>query len=168
MFDAVSLYKMKIHTLHRTQRLPITPAEAWDFFSSPRNLAAITPASMGFEVLSGGDRPMFPGQVIQYYVRPLWGIRMRWVTEITHVQEGAFFVDEQRFGPYAFWHHKHFFSEIEGGTEMVDVVDYALPYGFLGSWLHPLLVSPKLEEIFDFRQKTLVERFGHFSPTPSP
>lgn len=153
---------MKIYTLKRTQRLPIPVAEAWKFFSDPANLKTITPPYMGFDILSGADRKMYPGQVIQYIVRPLLGIPMRWVTEITHVQEGAYFVDEQRFGPYALWHHKHFFREVEGGTEMEDIVDYALPLGVLGQWTHPFLVRGKLEEIFNFRRERMLEMFGPF------
>lgn len=118
---------------------------------------------MGFVTLSGDERKMFAGQVIIYTITPLFGIKLQWVTEITHVQEGAFFVDEQRFGPYAFWHHKHFFKEIEGGTEMEDIIHYKVPMGFLGRLVHPFLVKPKLEEIFVYRQKKLVELFGAYN-----
>nr|WP_322625830.1 SRPBCC family protein [uncultured Flavobacterium sp.] len=152
-----------IYTLHRTQKLPIPVSEAWDFFSAPSNLAVITPDSMGFVTLSGDERKMFAGQVIIYTITPLFGIKLQWVTEITHVQEGAFFVDEQRFGPYAFWHHKHFFKEIDGGTEMEDIIHYKVPMGFLGRLVHPFLVKPKLEEIFAYRQKKLVELFGAYN-----
>lgn len=117
---------------------------------------------MGFVTLSGDDRQMYPGQVIHYTVSPLMGIKMQWVTEITHVKDKAFFVDEQRFGPYRFWHHKHFLKEIPGGVEMEDIVHYKLPFSFLGNLAHPLLVKPKLEEIFAYRQKKLVELFGEF------
>ncbi len=117
---------------------------------------------MGFNILSGADRKMYPGQVIQYIVTPLFGIKMRWVTEITHVEEGMYFVDEQRFGPYALWHHKHFFRAVEGGTEMEDIVDYGLPLGFLGRWMHPIIVKGKLEEIFDFRRRRMLELFGPY------
>jgi ligand-binding SRPBCC domain-containing protein len=117
---------------------------------------------MGFEIISGGDRPMFPGQIIQYLVSPVAGIKTKWVTEITHVKEGEYFVDEQRFGPYSLWHHKHFLKEIEGGVEMEDVIDYKLPFGILGQAFHPIIVRPKLEEIFEFRRKKLLELFGEF------
>ncbi len=118
---------------------------------------------MGFNILSGADRKMYPGQVIQYIVTPLFGIKMRWVTEITHVEEGSYFVDEQRFGPYALWHHKHFFRAVDGGTEMEDIVDYGLPLGFLGRWMHPIIVKGKLEEIFDFRRRRMLELFGPYT-----
>ena len=153
---------MKIYTLHSKQFLPITLDEAWDFFSDPMNLNTITPDDMGFKTLSGADRKMYPGQIIQYIVTPLLNIPMKWVTEITHVVDKKYFVDEQRFGPYALWHHKHFLKEIPGGVEMEDIVDYKVPMGFIGQLVHPFLVKPKLKEIFDYRHKKLVELFGEF------
>lgn len=153
---------MKIYRLHTKQNLPISVDEAWDFLSSPKNLKTITPTYMGFNILSGAEKPMFPGQIIQYIVTPVLGIPTKWVTEITHVRDKEYFVDEQRFGPYALWHHKHFLKEIPGGVEMEDIVDYKLPMGILGQLVHPILVKPKLKEIFDFRQKKLIELFGEF------
>lgn len=154
-----------LYTLHKKQILPVSLQEAWDFISNPKNLAVITPDSMGFKTLSGDEREMYPGQIIHYTVTPVFGIKLQWVTEITHVADKAFFVDEQRYGPYKFWHHKHFLKEIPGGVEMEDIVHYKLPMGFLGSLVHPLLVKPKLEEIFAYRQKKLVELFGEFKET---
>lgn len=151
-----------LYAIHTTQKLPISLQEAWDFIANPKNLAVITPDTMGFKTLSGDDGKMFAGQIIEYTITPLFGLKMSWVTEITHVQDNAFFVDEQRYGPYAFWHHKHFLKEIPGGVEMEDIVHYKLPMGFLGRLVHPFLVKPKLKEIFDFRHKKLVELFGEF------
>jgi ligand-binding SRPBCC domain-containing protein len=151
---------LKIYTLHAKQRLPITKKEAWNFLSDPKNLKVITPDYMGFHKRSGGDRPMFAGQIIQYIVTPIMGIKTTWVTEITHVKEGSYFVDEQRFGPYSLWHHKHFIKEIDGGVEMEDLIDYKLPLGWLGQLVHPILVKPKLEEIFSYRKSKLTELFG--------
>jgi ligand-binding SRPBCC domain-containing protein len=153
---------MKIYQLHTVQKLPISLEEAWKFFSSPVNLKVITPSYMGFEIISGGDRPMFAGQIIQYTVTPVAGIKTKWVTEITHLKEPYYFVDEQRFGPYSLWHHKHFLREIDGGVEMEDIIDYKLPLGVIGQVVHPLMVKPKLEEIFNFRRKKLIELFGSF------
>lgn len=153
---------MKIYTLHSKQNLPISVDEAWQFLSDPKNLKDITPDYMGFDILSGGDRPMFPGQIIQYSVTPLLGIRTKWVTEITYVEDKKYFVDEQRFGPYALWHHKHFIKEIPGGVEMEDIIDYKLPMGVLGQLVHPIIVKPKLDEIFEYRQKRLIELFGEY------
>ena len=154
---------MKIYRLHKKQNLPITKKQAWDFLSSPKNLKTITPDYMGFNILSGADRPMFAGQIIQYIVTPVLGIKTKWVTEITHVVDQSYFVDEQRFGPYALWHHKHFIKEIEGGVEMEDIIDYKIPMGILGQLVHPILVKPKLEEIFNYRTKKLEELFGIYS-----
>lgn len=151
-----------IYTLHRIQKLPISLDKAWNYFSDPKNLAEITPDSMGFVTTGGDDRKMFAGQVITYTITPLFGIRLQWVTEITHVKDKDFFVDEQRYGPYAFWHHKHFFREIPGGVEMEDLLHYKLPMGFLGRLVHPFLVKPKIEEIFKYRQKKMVELFGEY------
>ncbi len=134
--------------------------EAWEFLSNPANLSLITPPHMNFEILSGGGMPMYAGQVIHYRVSPFKGLRTRWVTEITHVEEGSFFVDEQRFGPYAFWHHKHFIHPVEGGVRMEDVVDYKLPMGPLGMWMHGILVKSRLAGIFGFREAELTRRFG--------
>ena len=152
--------KGSVYRLHTKQVLPISKSEAWDFLSDPANLKLITPDYMGFHILSGADRKMFAGQIIQYIVTPVLGIKTNWVTEITHVIDHEYFVDEQRFGPYTLWHHKHFLKEVDGGVEMEDIVDYKLPFGFLGRLIHPFLVKPKLNEIFDFREKKLFELFG--------
>ena len=153
---------MKIYTFHKKQNLPISVAQAWEFLSNPANLKTITPDYMGFNILSGADRPMFPGQIIQYIVTPVLGIKTKWVTEITHVKDMEYFVDEQRFGPYSLWHHKHFIKEIEGGVEMEDIIDYKVPMGILGQLAHPIIVKPKLEEIFSYRTKKLEELFGKY------
>ena len=153
---------MKIYRLHRCQKLPITIDEAWELLANPKNLKLITPDYMGFHILSGADRPMYPGQIIQYIVTPVLGIKTKWVTEITHVKDKSYFVDEQRFGPYALWHHKHFIKEIDGGVEMEDIVDYKVPFGWLGQLVHPFLVKPKLEEIFKYRYDKLNELYGEF------
>ncbi len=151
---------MKIYTFHRKQNFPISIDEAWNFLSDPKNLKKITPDYMSFDIISKIDRPMFSGQIIQYIVTPILGIKTKWVTEITHIKHKEYFVDEQRFGPYSLWHHKHFIKEIDGGVEMEDIIDYKLPMGILGQLVHPILVKPKLEEIFEYRTKKLTELFG--------
>ena len=153
---------MKIYTLHKKQNIPISKEEAWRFLSDPKNLKKITPEYMGFDIVSGADKEMYPGQIIEYVVKPVMGIPNKWVTEITHVVENKFFVDEQRFGPYALWHHKHFLKEIKGGVEMEDLIHYKVPFGIIGQLVNPILVRPKLEEIFEFRRKKLIELFGEF------
>ena len=158
---------MKIYTLHKKQNLPITMQQAWDFLSDPKNLKVITPDYMGFHILSGADRPMFAGQIIQYIVTPVLCIKTKWFTEITHVKDKHYFVDEQRFGPYALWHHKHFIKEIDGGVEMEDIIDYKVPFGILGQLVQPILVKPKLEEIFNHRTKKLETLFGVYEKSNS-
>lgn len=153
---------MSLYSLHATQKLPISLEEAWEFLSNPANLKVITPEYMTFKIISGADRPMYAGQIIEYIVTPLLGIKTSWVTEITHVEPLKYFVDEQRFGPYALWQHKHFIKEIKGGVEMEDLVHYKVPFGFLGKLVHPFLVKPKLQEIFNYRTKALEDKFGKF------
>ena len=149
-----------IYTLKVVQDLKTNLNEAWRFFSNPKNLSKITPKEMGFNITSETPEFMFEGQIISYKVSPLLGIKLNWVTEITHVKDNLFFVDEQRFGPYSLWHHKHFIKEIDGGIEMIDVVDYKLPFGILGQIAHPLFVKNKLKQIFKFRENKLNELFG--------
>jgi ligand-binding SRPBCC domain-containing protein len=155
---------MKLHVLQATQNLPVSLAEAWDFFSDAGNLAKITPPSLGFEVITKLPPRMHAGLIIQYRVRPLMGVPLRWVTEITHVDEPHLFVDEQRFGPYRFWHHQHHFREIPGGVEARDIVHYALPPG--GGAARRWLVTPRLNEIFDYRRQVLERTFGPWKASP--
>ena len=158
---------MKIYTKTTFQKLPISIDRAWEFLSNPKNLKTITPDYMGFKIISGSERKMFSGQIIQYIVTPILGIPSKWVTEITHVKEGSYFVDEQRFGPYSLWHHKHFIREIDGGVEMEDIIDYKLPFGLLGQLIHPIIVKPKLDEIFDYRFNKLIKIFGQYGKADS-
>ncbi len=152
---------MKVFTLERSQDLPITMEEAWDFFSSPQNLKIMTPPDMGFDILTDlGEEKMYAGQIIWYKVTPVFGISMHWVTEITHVNEPHYFVDEQRFGPYSMWHHKHFLEAIEGGVRMRDVVHYVLPLGILGRIANSFYVKRKLNAIFEFRRLKLIQIFA--------
>ena len=151
---------MKLYQIKTQQKLPISIEKAWDFFSNPKNLKKITPEEMSFEIISGAEKSVYPGQIIQYNVSPIFGIKLRWVTEITHVIDNKYFVDEQRFGPYSLWHHKHFFNEIKGGILMEDVVDYKIPLGWLGQLAHFIFVKNRLKKIFKFRENKLVKLFG--------
>ena len=151
---------MKLYQLRAKQGFPISKDRAWKFLSDPKNLKVITPEHMGFNILSGVERLMYPGQINQYKVSPFPGFTTKWVTEITHVKEGEYFVDEQRFGPYALWHHKHFINEIDGGIEMEDIIDYKIPLGVLGQIAHPILVKKQLKAIFNFREEKLNQLFG--------
>lgn len=151
-----------MYRLKRVQKLPITVAEAWDFFSSPANLQEITPDSLGFQILSEVPEKMYSGLFIDYKVSPILGIKLDWTTEITHVEEQKFFVDEQRVGPYSIWHHEHHFVEIPGGVEMTDIVSYRLPFGILGKMMHGILVKNRLKDIFDYRFQFVEQKFGKF------
>ena len=151
-----------IYEIHTSQKLPISKQKAWDFLSDPKNLQEIMPDEMGFEIMSGADRKMFTGQLLQYKVTPLPGFKTNWVTEITHVEKPDYFVDVQLYGPYTLWHHKHFIHEIEGGVEIEDLVHYKIPFGILGRMMHPLLVKPKLNEIFKAREAKMIEKFGQY------
>jgi len=153
---------MKSYQLLFKQNLPISLVEAWDFFSSPLNLEEITPDEMAFIVTSKLDKntKMYPGMIITYKVSPIFGIKLNWMTEITQVEEGKYFIDEQRFGPFSFWHHQHHFKAIDGGVEMTDILTYGLPLGFLGTIAHKLLVGKKIKSIFKFREEKVKELFG--------
>ncbi len=153
---------MKIYRLQKTQKLPISVPKAWDFLSNPANLKIITPPYMGFKVLEEIEDKMYAGQIIKYTVSPALRIPITWVTEITHVEYQKYFVDEQRMGPYSFWHHKHFIKEIKNGVEMIDIIDYKIPLGILGQIAHPILVKKKLNDIFNFRYHKLIELFGDY------
>ena len=149
-----------MYQLKRTQFVKTDLQTCWDFFSSPKNLKVITPDYMGFDVLVDVPEKMYEGLMIEYIVKPLLGIPMKWVTEIKYVHDKEFFVDEQRKGPYKIWHHEHHFKEAEGGVEMTDIVSYEIPFGVLGKIAHPILVKRKLEEIFDYRFRKVEEIFG--------
>jgi len=146
----------KVYSLKTVQVIPTTLAKAWHFFSRPDNLKDITPATMGFVITSKHHgKQMYAGQIIEYIVKPVLGIPVYWMTEITHVEEGKYFIDEQRFGPYSLWHHQHHFREVEGGIEMTDLVHYKIPFWFIGDVANTLLVQKKLKEIFDFRREAV-------------
>ena len=149
-----------MHQFIRKQFVKTDLQTCWDFFSSPANLKRITPSYMGFDVKTEVPTKMYEGLIIAYTVKPLLGIPVEWVTEITHVKDKSFFVDEQRKGPYTMWHHEHHFKEVDGGVEMTDIVSYIIPLGFLGKIVQPFLVQPKLEEIFAYRFKIVEEVFG--------
>jgi len=140
--------------------MPVSLENAWKFFSNAQNLLTITPPFLDFKITNevfGED--VYPGQIFIYKLRPVSGMILSWVTEITHVENEKLFVDEQRKGPYELWHHQHHFKAIEGGTEMTDLVHYRLPMGIVGEMAHPI-VKKKLEGIFRYRYYKIVELFG--------
>lgn len=152
---------MAFYQFKREQKLRAGKDEIWDFISSPRNLKEITPDYMGFDITTENlPEKMYPGMIISYKVSPLPGFKTTWVTEITQVRNGEFFIDEQRMGPYKLWHHQHHIESIEGGTLMKDIVSYIPPFGFLGNWANGIIIKKKLEEIFAYRKIALEERYG--------
>lgn len=141
--------------------IPRNLDEVWAFFSRPENLDRITPAEMKFEILSGLEGlHMYEGMLIRYKVSPLLGIKMNWVTEITHLKDQTYFIDEQRFGPYTFWHHQHHFQAVEGGVRMQDILHYKVPLGPIGKLVEELFIDRQIDKIFDFREKAVKRIFG--------
>lgn len=152
---------MAIYQLKTKQLLRTNLDDAWKFISNPENLAEITPDYMGFDILTT-DLPekMYPGMIIQYKVRPVLDIPVNWVTEITQLQEKSYFIDEQRLGPYALWHHQHRLTEVEEGVLMSDIVTYRPPLRLLGNLINRLFIRPQLDEIFEYRKGVLDEIFN--------
>lgn len=150
-----------MHRLYFEQKLPLSLDECWDFFSTPNNLEKLTPAYLGFSS-EHIDQNMYAGQIIIHYIRPILGIPMKWVTEITHVDKPHYFIDEQRYGPYKFWHHEHRFKAIKQGVEIIDLIYYELPLGIVGTLINAIKVKRDIEAIFHYRTKKLNELFGTY------
>lgn len=152
---------MKTYSLNSKQTLPISLEKAWHFFSRPENLNELTPQDMSFEIKSDIQGvEMYEGMLIEYTIKPMMNIPMNWVTEITHISDKKYFIDEQRFGPYAMWHHEHHFEETEGGVLMTDKLTYAMPMGPLGTIANGLFVGKRVKEIFDYRYSILETYFS--------
>jgi ligand-binding SRPBCC domain-containing protein len=149
-----------IHRLYREQVIPAALEIVWEYFCDTKNLNAITPPDMNFEILRGGEIRMYEGQMIEYRVEFIRGFRLRWLTEIAHVRQCEYFVDEQRMGPYRFWYHEHGFEEVPSGTLMKDRVTYVVPMGVLGDMLNRAWIARRLNYIFDYRRKIIIELFG--------
>lgn len=154
---------MSLHTLKHTQIISIPLNEAWDFFSSPLNLNKITPPEMNFNILStfNPEDKVYAGMLIKYKVSPLLGIPLNWTTEITAVEYQRHFIDEQRSGPFAYWHHEHFFEAVPEGVKMTDIVSWKVPGWFLGDIINRLTVQKRVEGIFAFRKKKMESLFGN-------
>lgn len=152
---------MKTYQKSWTTLLPLTMDEAWSFFSRPENLELITPNHMKFNILSKSIySEMYEGMIIRYTVNPLLNIPVHWTTEITHNKENQYFVDEQRSGPFALWHHEHHFVQQKDGIEMTDILTYALPFGILGRLVHLFFISREIDSIFAHREKVLKNKFN--------
>ncbi|MBA2368293.1 MAG: SRPBCC family protein [Candidatus Protochlamydia sp.] len=152
------MYKLKY-----LQKIPLSVDESWEFFSSPENLKTLTPEKLRFTIKGDAEnRSMYSGQIIAYTIRPIFNFPLEWITEITHVEKPHYFIDEQRFGSYKFWHHEHRFNPIEGGVEIVDTIYYKLPFGPFGKILNSLKIKPDIEEIFTYRRKKMENLFGSY------
>lgn len=154
-----------VQRLEYDQDLPLTLEQAWDFFSRPENLASITPPELAFEVISPLPQRMYAGMIVSYRIQPFPGVVVPWTTEITHVREPFFFVDEQRTGPYRFWHHQHQFVPVGQGVRMTDLVHYQVGWGVAGHWIAGAMVRRRLEAIFTFRRQRLGEMFAAVPPS---
>jgi ligand-binding SRPBCC domain-containing protein len=151
----------KVYKIEVNQHIPVDIETAWNFFSSPSNLAKITPSELNFKILSiSGSNKMYAGQIIEYHVSPLFGVPLYWMTEITQVKEHEFFIDEQRKGPYSLWHHQHHFKKVDDGVVMTDIVHYQIPLWIIGDLAHELFIKKQVREIFEYREKKIEEMFG--------
>lgn len=148
-----------MYKVERAIRLPLSLQETWNFFSSPENLAEITPPEMKMEMLDKSSTSMYEGMVLRYKVSPLLGIKLNWTSEITKIEPLHYFVDKMIDGPFAIWHHQHFFEEAENGTIAKDVIHYKLPLGPIGKLFHPLLVKNNVNALFEYRKQKLEEKF---------
>jgi ligand-binding SRPBCC domain-containing protein len=157
--DVISRKALTMRRIEFIQFIPGPIGKTWEFFSNPANLATITPPGMGFIITSPVPEKMYPGMFITYIVKPLAGFPMQWVTEITGIRENEFFIDEQRKGPYAIWHHEHHFKTVPGGVEMRDILHYHIPFGFLGKLADLLVVHSKVRQIFSYREAKIRELF---------
>lgn len=151
---------MKIHRLRHEEILPVELGKAWGFFAKPENLDDLMPPEMRFKIESIPEEKMYEGEIIAYRIRLAPLVWMRWVTEIKSVEEGECFIDEQRAGPYRFWHHLHRFEAVDGGTKVTDMVHYAVGWGIFGEIAHGIFVRRQLEKIFAFRREKMGELFG--------
>jgi len=155
---------MAFFQFYNQQKVNASIDEIWDFISSPKNLKEITPDYMGFDIMKSQQptEKMYEGMIIGYKVSPLFGIKTTWVTEITCVRDKKYFIDEQRIGPYAMWHHQHIIEPIENGVLMTDIVSYQPPFGFIGAIANKIVIRSKINEIFKYRTKALEKKYGVF------
>lgn len=150
-----------MHQIKFTQQLNASVEEIWDFIKDPRNLEKITPAKMGFKItIAPTKEQMYPGMMIGYTVKPIFNLRMEWLTEITHVHQLKYFVDEQRIGPYSIWHHEHILESNAKGVMMTDIITYRVPFGFIGKVMNKIFIKNQLKKIFKYRESILEKRYN--------
>jgi ligand-binding SRPBCC domain-containing protein len=150
---------VKFHTLRREQQIPRPVDEVFAFFSDARNLEELTPPWLGFRTLTTGPIRLAAGTRIRYGLQ-IHGAPVSWTTEIRRWDPPARFVDVQLSGPYQLWHHTHRFEARNGGTRMIDIVRYRLPFGPVGRLVNALVVRRDVERIFDYRNRRIGELFG--------
>jgi ligand-binding SRPBCC domain-containing protein len=151
---------MEIYYYKTEQLLPTDMNTAWDFFSSAKNLARITPPELDFNIVTQLDnKDIYQGMLIDYTVTPLFGIRFHLQTEIWKIKKPEMFIDKQLKGPYKIWEHTHRFVQKGKGVLMKDEVKYVLPFGFIGTMVHSLIVRKKIERIFNYRKEVLNKIF---------
>lgn len=148
-----------MHKVEREILLPIELDKAWQFFAKPKNLAAITPPEMRMELVENRELTMYEGMILRFKVSPLLGIKLNWFSEITRIEPRHYFIDSMIDGPFAKWHHQHFFEEVSDGTLARDIIHYKLPFGPLGKLANPLLVKKNVDQLFEFRTQKLNEIF---------
>ena len=154
----IYMYKLKF-----AQKLPISVEESWAFFSQPTNLLHLTPPHLGFEMLdTEKNKKIYPGQIISHLIRPFLKIPIEWTSEIVQVHEPYYFIDHQICGPYRFWHHEHRFNPIDKGVEIVDLIHYKLPLGYIGQFFHFVKVQKEIQTVFSYRKRKLEELFGKY------
>ncbi len=148
--------------LYRKQLVKSDMEKVWEFFSNPNNLQIITPQYMNFKIINELPEEMYEGLVIEYKVSPLFGIPIKWISEITHIKKYHYFIDEQKVGPYRFWHHTHLFTKTNEGIVMEDIVFYELPIPLISNIFQSFIRS-QLDEIFNYRFNKIEEIFNHKS-----
>ena len=151
-----------LYTLYAKQTVAKERDILWDFFRKPRNLNKLTPEDVDFKIISGKSDDFYEGKIISYKIKPFKMINLNWVTEISQVKEGSYFIDNQIFGPYKFWHHEHHFkSNSDGTTDIIDKVKYKVPFYILGTLMHKMFIRKKLLNIFMFRQRKITDLFNN-------
>lgn len=151
---------MEVYYYKTEQFLSTDINTAWNFFSSAKNLAKITPPELSFKILTElDDKDIYEGMLIEYTVKPLFGISLHWQTEIWKIKKPEMFIDRQLKGPYKVWEHSHEFIQKEKGILMKDAVKYQLPFGIIGRITHSLIVKQKIERIFNYRKEILNKIF---------
>ena len=150
---------MKLHKLKFNTTINANISDVWAFFINPNNLEVLTPNNMQFKITCDADNTMYAGKIISYVITPLANIPMTWVTEITQCKELDYFIDEQRFGPYKFWHHVHQFIEDDGKTKMTDELTYSFYGGAIGDLIQNKIITKKIEGIFNYRSIKINEYF---------